>query len=132
MKKIHGLKGNTSAKSQTPRAFSEFAGTRCRVDKFYPDIHGVKLKNINTSKPLHPDVENERDSVLVIFKPDWHPSLNTIIGDISDEEGYITEYGTFRLIGPTHTNSTLTKNNYTTEIRGPLLMLSADNQSGFF
>lgn len=38
-------------------------------------------------------------STEILFTPDWHPSLSRLLGDIKGEIGYITEYGTVRLIG---------------------------------
>ena len=38
-------------------------------------------------------------STEVFFTPDWHPSFSRLMGDITGESGYITEFGTVRLLG---------------------------------
>ena len=70
--------------------------------------------------------------IQILHKPNWHPSLNTLLGDIVGEEGYITEYGTFELLGKVQKKEDLSKNDYRTDVRGPLMMLSAETGTGLF
>jgi len=73
----------------------------------------------------------KENKVQILHKPNWAPATNTIMGDIVGQEGYITEYGTFELLGKVQRKEDLSKNDYATDVRGPLYMLSAESGTGF-
>jgi hypothetical protein len=62
----------------------------------------------------------------VEHKPDWHPELSPMLGEIKDAYGYVTEAGTIRLLGPLHEDPDISKFKVESEIIGPLIMLSAN------
>lgn len=72
----------------------------------------------------------EEAKVQVYHKPDWHPSLTSIMGEIEGQEGYVTEYGTIHLIGLTQTNHNISKYKYESDINGPTLVLTAQSSLG--
>jgi len=41
----------------------------------------------------------QNTNVEILFTPDWHPNLSCFLGDLKDEIGYVTEYGTIHLLG---------------------------------
>ena len=73
----------------------------------------------------------DEKTVQVLHRPNWHPALNTILGDIIGQEGYVTEYGTIELTGYTHKNQALSRYNYESDINGVTLALSAESGLGF-
>ncbi len=73
----------------------------------------------------------EELTVQVFHKPNWHPALTSLMGDITGQEGYITEYGTVELIGLTHSNHNISRYEYESDINGPTLILSAQSSLGF-
>jgi len=71
------------------------------------------------------------EKVIIYHRPDWHPSLNEIMGDITGEAGYITEVGTVHLLGPIHENPDFPKTKGSSGINGPTLLLTAKSSLGF-
>jgi len=71
------------------------------------------------------------EKVIIYHRPDWHPSLNGIMGDIIGEAAYVTEVGTIRLIGPIHENPDFPKTKNSSSISGPTMILSAKSSLGF-
>ena len=69
---------------------------------------------------------------IIYHRPDWHPSLNEILGDFIGEAAYITEVGTVRLLGPVHENPDFPKTKSSSNINGPTLLLTAQSSLGLF
>jgi hypothetical protein len=70
------------------------------------------------------------EKVIVYHRPDWHPSLNEIIGDFVGEAAYVTEMGTIRLLGPIHEDPDFPKTKSSSRINGPTLLLTAQSSLG--
>lgn len=77
-----------------------------------------------------PQGENK---VQVRHRPDWHPSISTLIGrqNIEDSYGYVTEYGTIHLLGPLYQTPNIPKYAQGSKINSPTLILSAESALGF-
>lgn len=59
-------------------------------------------------------------------KPDWHPDISGLLGDLRGAFGYITPVGTVSLLGPNPQETlNIPEDSVKTEIQGPLLCLSA-------
>jgi len=71
------------------------------------------------------------NKVAIYHRPDWHPNLSQIIGDIIGEAGYVTEMGTIQLLGPIFENPGFDKYKSTADIEGATLMLTAKSSLGF-
>jgi len=69
--------------------------------------------------------------VVIYHRPDWHPNLSQLMGDIVGESGYITEVGTVRVLGPIFENPAFDKSKSMSEINGATLMLTAKSSLGF-
>ncbi len=69
------------------------------------------------------------DQISIFHKPNWHPKLQSILGDIKGQYGYVTRFGTIELLGPLWDNPNITSTNYDTQDNGPTLLFSAG--SGF-
>lgn len=66
------------------------------------------------------------NKIPIKHKPDWAPVLSSLLGDLRGQYGYITEIGTVALVGPNpKAKSEIPKSKTQTEIKGPLLVLSA-------
>ncbi len=65
--------------------------------------------------------------VIPYHRPDWHPSLNEILGSIIGQAGYVTTFGTIRLLGPVHEDPDFPKTKSSSTINGPTLLLSAES-----
>ena len=70
------------------------------------------------------------EKVVIYHRPDWHPSLNELLGDFIGEAAYITEVGTVRLLGPIHEDPDFPKTKSSSNINGPTLLLSAQSSLG--
>lgn len=71
------------------------------------------------------------EKVIIYHRPDWHPSLNEILGDIIGQSAYVTEMGTIHLLGPVHENPDFSKTKGSSGINGPTLVLTAESSSGW-
>lgn len=65
-------------------------------------------------------------------RPDWHPSLNELMGDFIGEAAYVTEMGTIRLLGPIHEDPDFPKTKSSSNISGPTILLTAQSSLGLF
>ena len=70
------------------------------------------------------------EKAIPYHRPDWHPSLNEILGDFIGQVAYITEMGTVRLLGPLHENPDFPKTKSSSKINGPTLLLTAQSSLG--
>ena len=72
--------------------------------------------------------------VQALHQPDWHPSLNPLLGDIRGHYATVTPTGTIKLLMPTRTLSEieLKKGDYVSSERGATRILSAESSLGFF
>lgn len=70
--------------------------------------------------------------LIPFHRPDWHPSLNEVLGDFIGEAAYITDVGTVRLLGPVHEDPDFSKTKSSSGINGPTLMLTAKSSLGLF
>ncbi len=68
----------------------------------------------------------KKNDLVISFRPNWHPKLQAILGDIRGQVGYITRFNTVELIGPLHENPQISSTTYETEDRGPTLLFSAE------
>jgi len=68
--------------------------------------------------------------VAVYHRPDWHPELCQILGDIIGQAGYVTEVGTIKLLGPIHENPDIPETKTMSEINGPTSILTAKSSWG--
>jgi hypothetical protein len=59
------------------------------------------------------------------IRPNWHPKLQAILGDISGQIGYITRFGTFELLGPLFDDPNIQETSSQTTDRGPTILFSA-------
>ena len=48
----------------------------------------------------------EKFKTKVFHRPDWHPILSSLLGDIRGSYGYVTEIGTIALLGPNPQSTT--------------------------
>jgi len=71
------------------------------------------------------------DKVEVYHRPDWHPELSSIYGDIIGAEGYVTEVGTIKILGKIFEHPDIPKSKTETEIRGATRVLTAESALGF-
>lgn len=72
----------------------------------------------------------QETTIQVFHKPNWHPALSPLLGEIVNQEGYVTEYGTIELIGLTQSNPSISKYQYESDINGPTLILTAQSSLG--
>ena len=72
-----------------------------------------------------------QEKAVIYHRPDWHPSLNEVHGNIEGQIAYITEMGTVHLLGPVHENPDIPKTASSSSINGPTLLLSAKSALGF-
>lgn len=71
------------------------------------------------------------DAKLQIFhRPDWHPNLSTLLGDLKGQYAYVSEVGTIRLLGPLYEDPDISKFQNESEINGPVFALSAKKTLG--
>lgn len=66
----------------------------------------------------------------VFHKPNWHPALTPLMGEIAGQEGYVTKYGTIELLGLTQSNPVVSKYQYESNVNGPTLILTAESSLG--
>jgi hypothetical protein len=66
-----------------------------------------------------------KKEIEALFRPNWHPSLSPLLGDIKYQLGYITEVGTVELIGPLYDNAEISKYSAESEIKGPVMSINA-------
>lgn len=69
--------------------------------------------------------EKESTKLDVWYRPDWHPSLNGIFGDLKNQYGYVSEVGTIRLLGPIAKEISFSRFKENSEIEGPVTSISA-------
>jgi len=72
-----------------------------------------------------------KKKITPYHRPDWHPNLSQLLGDIIGEKAYVTEVGTIRLLGPVFEDPSLPKTKSSSNINGPTLVLSAKSSLGF-
>jgi hypothetical protein len=72
------------------------------------------------------------EKVIIYHRPDWHPSLNELLGDFIGDAAYITDVGTVRLLGPIHEDPDFPKTKSSSNINGPTLLLTAQSSLGLF
>ena len=69
----------------------------------------------------------KEEKIQIYHKPDWHPALMSILGDIRGQYGYVTDVGTIALLGPEpKKKAKISETSNDTTIKGPLLSLSAN------
>lgn len=66
-----------------------------------------------------------KKEVEVLFRPNWHPSLAPILGDIKYQYGYVTDVGTIELLGPLYEDPEISKYAVESAISGPVLSVNA-------
>jgi hypothetical protein len=66
-----------------------------------------------------------KKEVKTLFRPNWHPRLQQILGDIIGAYGYVTQFGTIELLGPIWDNPDISKNTLKPDISGPTLIFAA-------
>lgn len=64
-------------------------------------------------------------------RPDWHPTLTELMGQIVGQQGYVTEHGTIRILGPIHEDPDFPKAKSSSKQSGPTVMLTAKSSLGF-
>lgn len=69
--------------------------------------------------------------VALYHRPDWHPKLMELLGDIIGEKGYVTQFGTISLIGPLYENPNYSKYKSQSDNYGPTMLLTAKSSLGF-
>lgn len=70
--------------------------------------------------------EKTESKLEVWFRPDWHPNLNSILGEIKSEYGYVTDQGTIRLLGPYNQDPDISRFASESQIEGPTISLTAN------
>lgn len=74
---------------------------------------------------------DDKDSKLEVwFRPDWHPALNPILGDVKGAYAYVTDAGTIRLLGPLYEDPDISKFASESNTDGPTVSLSAKPSLG--
>lgn len=74
---------------------------------------------------------DDKDSKLEVwFRPDWHPSLNSLYGELKGAYGYVTEQGTIRLMGPLYEDPDISRFASESKTDGPTVSLSAKPSLG--
>lgn len=69
----------------------------------------------------------KKEELTIFHRPNWHPKLQTILGDIRGQIGYVTRFGTIELLGPLWDSPRILSTTYDTEDRGPTLIFTADS-----
>lgn len=72
-----------------------------------------------------------KEKVIPMHKLDLPAQLVALMGDIIGEEGYITEQGTVKILGPATRNPDIPKTAVSSSINGPTLLLTAKSSLGF-
>ena len=67
----------------------------------------------------------KQTNLQILFRPDWHPEISSVLGDIRGQFGVVTENGTIKLLGPIHENPDITEENLETKHSGPKILASA-------
>lgn len=84
----------------------------------FEGLWGINMANKNGEKG--------QTKIDIFHKPDWHPSLSSIYGDIKGQYGYVTEIGTIALLGPdTRKDAEVSKFVTETDLKGPLASITA-------
>ena len=65
------------------------------------------------------------NTVPIFHRPDWHPKLQALLGDITGQTGYTTKFGTIVLLGPLYQNPNIPQTTYDTEDNGPTVIFTA-------
>ena len=74
------------------------------------------------------DSSGKKSKVTVWHRPDWHPSLSTLLGNIEGTYGYVTEVGTIKLLGPYYDNPDVSKYSSESKTKGPITSVNAKGQ----
>ena len=61
----------------------------------------------------------------ILYRPNWHPALSPIFGDIKHQYGYVTDAGTIELLGPLYDDPELSKYSMESSISGPVMSVNA-------
>lgn len=72
----------------------------------------------------------KESTVQVLIRPNWHPSMSQVLGDISGQYGYITEHGTVELLGPIHEDPEISEESLTTKNSSPTRLMSGSGALG--
>ena len=59
------------------------------------------------------------------FRPNWHPKLQQVLGNIVGAYGYITPFGTVELLGPLWEDPRILKDQVKPEQKAPTIIFSA-------
>jgi hypothetical protein len=72
--------------------------------------------------------------VPTYFQPDWHPTLNSVLGPIKGQFGMVTETGAIKLVTSERNfaNLEVKKGDYVSSEVGPVMILTAESSLGFF
>lgn len=68
---------------------------------------------------------SDQNTVPIYHRPDWHPKLQQLLGDITGQYGYTTRFGTIVLLGPLYPNPDIAATTYDTNDDGPTVLFSA-------
>jgi len=71
------------------------------------------------------------EKAIIYHRPDWHPALNEILGDITGQSAYVTDVGTIHLLGPVHENPDYPKTKGSSGINGVTMVLTAESSLGW-
>lgn len=74
--------------------------------------------------------EDKDSKIEVWFRPDWHPALNSLYGDLKGAYARVTEAGTISLLGPLYEDPDISRFASESNIDGPTTSLSAKPSLG--
>lgn len=63
--------------------------------------------------------------IEVLYRPNWHPALSQLLGDIKYQLGYVTDVGTIELLGPLNDQAEISKYSLESDIKGPVMSINA-------
>lgn len=74
--------------------------------------------------------ETESKKANVLFRPNWHPNLSPLLGDIKGQYAYINQYGMVELIGPLYENPNISAYATKSDTNGPVRSITATGTLG--
>lgn len=76
-------------------------------------------------------MEEKKETIVTpSFKPDWHPSLSSLLGDLRGQYCYINRYGTVTLLGAINEKLDISKYATESDINGPVYSIAAGSNEG--
>ena len=75
-------------------------------------------------------MDKVESKIQVFHRPDWHPRLSPLLGNLKGQYAYVTDVGTINIIGPLYEDPDISKFQFESKIEGPVESLSAKKGLG--